>query len=459
MTTQGNKMHPISSGSIESLPNELLLPILEACVAPPLFSVCKRWHHLLATEVMPSLYKQIGKMHFPQGDVNERALLIDKIYKLDEGLPEIAKVAAIFKQVFSLAIALSPLELEFKWRTEEKKYLTLANYSSYMVNTNRLLMWKKLPGGEEFLEQEEIKYLPLERKGELFGGWIEEHGKEITCLNLTEKGLTFLPLEIVLLPQLQALYLSNNHLTILPREIIQLSHLKCLNLNDNQLNTLPAELGQLSNLRRLLLEGNQLNTLPVEIGRLSQLRELSLEVNQLISLPAEIGQLAQLKKLNLNYNQLSTLPAEIGQMSKLQKLFLEGNYLITLPAEIGQLSQLQTLSLESNQLAFLPVEMGQLAKLKDLDLKDNQLTHLPKEMGQLTYLESLVVRCNLLTSLPKEICQLLQLRRLDIRYNQLTFLPVEIEQLNNNGNVILDLIGNPFESIPHVLKERFHPWY
>ncbi|WP_255501520.1 hypothetical protein [Neochlamydia sp. S13] len=42
-------MHPISSASIESLPNELLLPILEACAAPSLFSVCKRWHHLLAS--------------------------------------------------------------------------------------------------------------------------------------------------------------------------------------------------------------------------------------------------------------------------------------------------------------------------------------------------------------------------------------------------------------------------
>ncbi|KIC71720.1 hypothetical protein DB41_AQ00110, partial [Neochlamydia sp. TUME1] len=50
-------MHPISSTSIESLPNELLLPILEACVVPSLFSVCKRWHHLLASEVMLLLYK------------------------------------------------------------------------------------------------------------------------------------------------------------------------------------------------------------------------------------------------------------------------------------------------------------------------------------------------------------------------------------------------------------------
>ncbi|KIC75646.1 hypothetical protein DB42_EV00360, partial [Neochlamydia sp. EPS4] len=107
-------MHPISSASIESLSNELLLPILEACAVPSLFSVCKRWSHLLATEVMPSLYKQIGKMHFPQGDINKRALIVDKIYKLEEKLSEAAKVNVIFRQIFTLAKSFSPLEFKEK---------------------------------------------------------------------------------------------------------------------------------------------------------------------------------------------------------------------------------------------------------------------------------------------------------------------------------------------------------
>nr|WP_166154217.1 F-box protein [Neochlamydia sp. AcF84]NGY94213.1 hypothetical protein [Neochlamydia sp. AcF84] len=120
-------MHPISLASIESLPNELLLPILEACVVPSLFSVCKRWHHLLATEVMPSLYKQIGKVHVSQGDINKQAFILDRIYKLESRLSETAKVNAIFRQIFTLARSLSPLELEFKWITEQKRYFTLAN--------------------------------------------------------------------------------------------------------------------------------------------------------------------------------------------------------------------------------------------------------------------------------------------------------------------------------------------
>ncbi|KIC75611.1 hypothetical protein DB42_EV00010, partial [Neochlamydia sp. EPS4] len=79
-------MHPISSTSIESLPNELLLPILEACAVPSLFSVCKRWHHLLASEAMPSLYKKIAQLHFPKKNATtQRTLMLAKVYQLNPG--------------------------------------------------------------------------------------------------------------------------------------------------------------------------------------------------------------------------------------------------------------------------------------------------------------------------------------------------------------------------------------
>ncbi|KIC73900.1 hypothetical protein DB42_BO00020 [Neochlamydia sp. EPS4] len=122
-------MHPISSTSIESLPNELLLPILEACAVPSLFSVCKRWHHLLASEVMPSLYKKIAQFHFPtKHTTTQRTLMLAKVYQLNHVLTPTEKVYQVFKQVLTLAKSISPLE--FKEKTEEKRGLTLANYSS-----------------------------------------------------------------------------------------------------------------------------------------------------------------------------------------------------------------------------------------------------------------------------------------------------------------------------------------
>ncbi|KIC72956.1 hypothetical protein DB42_CP00010, partial [Neochlamydia sp. EPS4] len=328
-------MHPISSASIESLPNELLLPILEACVVPSLFSVCKRWHHLLASEVMPPLYKKIGKVHVPQGNVKEQALIVDKIYKLEEKLSEAAKVNAIFRQIFTLAKSLSTLE--FKVQIEEKRYPTLANYSSYLLNINRLLLWKKLPAGEEYLSREEIKHLPLEKKGELLRDWIEKNCKNIMTLNLSRAVLSSLPSEIGQLSQLQTLDLRENQLTSLPAEIGQLSQLRGLYLNQNQLTALPAGIGQLSQLQTLYLNQNQLTSLPTEIGQLSQLKGLGLSKNQLTALPTEIGQLFQLQWLDLNQNQLTALPAEIGQLSELTRLYLNQNQLTSLPTEIGQL--------------------------------------------------------------------------------------------------------------------------
>jgi hypothetical protein len=328
-------MHPISSTSIESLPNELLLPILEACAAPSLFSVCKRWHHLLASEVMPSLYKKIAQLHFPRGNATtQQTLMLARVYQLNHVPTSTEKVYQAFKQVFTLATSISPLE--FKEKTEEKRGLTLANYSSYLLNINRLLLWKRLPGGEEYLSREEIKHLPLEKKGELFRDWIEKNCKDLTLLSLCGAGLTYLPPEICQLSQLQGLDLSQNQLTSLPTEIGQLSELQVLDLNQNQLTSLPAEIGQLSQLQTLDLNQNQLTSLPGEIGQLSQLQWLELNQNQLTSLPEEIGQLSELECLCLNHNQLTSLPTEIGQLSQLTKLELAENPLKDIAEKIRQ---------------------------------------------------------------------------------------------------------------------------
>nr|WP_052435836.1 leucine-rich repeat domain-containing protein [Neochlamydia sp. EPS4] len=402
-------MHPISSTSIESLPNELLLPILEACVVPSLFSVCKRWSHLLSTEVIPTLYKQIGKVHVPQGDINKQALIVDKIYKLEEKLSEIAKVNAIFKQAFALSKSLAPAELEFKWKTQEKRYYTLANYSSYLININRLLMWEALPGGGEFLDQEKIKYLPLEKQGEFLRDWIERYGKDITSLDLTGIGLTYLPSEIGQLSKLQRLFIGYNQLTTVPAEIGRMSQLQELDLSHNQLTSLPAEIGQLSKLQTLDLNQNQLITLPTEIEQLSELQWLYLNQNQLTSLPAEIGRLSQLQTLYLNHNQLTALPTEIGQLSQLQGLYLYQNHLTSLPVEIGRLSQLQWLDLNQNQLTSLPTEIGQLSQLQTLELNQNQLTSLPAEIGQLSQLKWFELAENPLKDINEKIRQRFQL--------------------------------------------------
>ncbi|MBS4169742.1 Uncharacterized protein NEOC95_000458 [Neochlamydia sp. AcF95] len=378
---------------------------LEACAAPSLFSVCKRWHHLLASEVMPSLYKQIGKVHVSQGDINKQAFILDRIYKLENRLSEGEKARTIFKEAFTLAKSLAPAELEFKWKTQEKRCFTLANYASYLININRLLMWKALPGGGAYLSQGKIKYLPLEKQGELLRGWIEENCKNFTNLDLSRVGLTYLPPEICQLSKLQVLSLRFNQLTSLPAEIGQLSEVQVLDLRENQLTALPTEIGQLSQLQYLYLNQNQLTSFPAEICQLSQLQLLDLSQNQLTSFPAEICQLSQLQLLDLSQNQLTSLPAEIGQLSQLVRLVLNQNQLTSLPAKIGQLYQLQELDLRENQLTNLPAEIGQLSELLWLYLNQNQLTSLPAEIGQLSQLQTLKLAANPLKDIDKKIRQ------------------------------------------------------
>nr|WP_166155071.1 leucine-rich repeat domain-containing protein [Neochlamydia sp. AcF84]NGY94695.1 hypothetical protein [Neochlamydia sp. AcF84] len=299
---------------------------------------------------MNSLYKAIMQIHFPNenGNIVNQAGILDNIYKIEPNLTIEEKVNHIFQKLFNLVTSLSPLE--FERDTQESKAFTLSNYSSYLLNIDRLLLWWELPGGTKYLCQPQIKALPLEQKGELLTGWIEEHVKNITDLNLFEISLTFLPPELFQLSQLQWLKLDGSQLTNLPSVIKHLSQLQSLSLNGNQLTSLPSVIGQLSYLQTLDLSHNQLTVIPIEIGRLSQLQNLFLKGNQLTALPAEIGQLYQLEWLDLSCNKLTALPSTIGQLSQLRNLFLNGNQLTTIPARIRQLPHLWRLKVDGNPL-------------------------------------------------------------------------------------------------------------
>ncbi|WP_213155391.1 leucine-rich repeat domain-containing protein [Neochlamydia sp. AcF65] len=370
---------------------------------------------------MASLYNAIIQVHFPKGngDFIKQARILDKIYKIKPNLSIEEKVPYIFQKLFNLAASLSPSE--FEGNAKESKAFTLSNYSSYLLNINRLLLWQNLPDGTEYLDQPQIQALPLKKKGPLLTRWIEEYGKTITYLyfsGLYFSGLTFLPPEIGQLTKLDTLCLSSNQLTALPAEIGQLSQLTTLDLSCNQLTALPVEIGQLTKLDTLCLSGNQLTALPAETGQLAKLEMLNLNQNQLTSLPEEIGQLSQLQYISLNQNQLTSLPPEIGQLSELQTLILSYNQLTALPAEIGQLSQLKWLELNYNRLTALPAKIGQLSQLVMLDLSNNQLACLHVEIGQLSQLEILDLRGNQLTAIPAEIRRLPQLIELRVEENR-----------------------------------------
>ncbi|KIC76169.1 hypothetical protein DB42_EA00410 [Neochlamydia sp. EPS4] len=388
-----------------------------------------------------SLYKGIVQIHFPERNRNftEQAHMLEQIYKIEFTLSVEEKVAHIFQQIFNLATSLSPLE--FEGDSKESKDFTLSNYSSYLLNINRLLLWQTLPGGKNYLHQDHIKALPLKKKGELLAQWMERHGAIITELDLRFSDLTFLPPEIGQLSKLCDLILINSNVTALPAEIGQLSQLQYLNLLDNELTALPNEMGQLSKLKSLRLCYNKLNSFPAGIEQLFQLQYLDLSGNNLTALPATIGQLSNLQGLSINDNQLTALPTAIGELSRLQYLDLDKNQITALPRAIKQLSQLHRLKLNGNHLTTLPAQIGFLSNLQRLDLISNQLTSLPAEIGRLPQLQELYLDNNQLTSLPAEIGRLSQLRALSLRNNQRLSpfaIFMHLSKLKNLNNLSLD---------------------
>ena len=268
---------------------------------------------------------------------------------------------------------------------------------------------------------------------------VSESPSRVAELDLTGRGLTAIPAELVQLTQLQELHLCCNRLAgAIPAELGQLSQLRVLVLERNQLSgEIPSELGRLSGLRWLALQHNHLTgPIPPELGQLSQLHELRLENNQLTGkIPPELGQLSELGELRLDDNQLTgEIPSELGQLSHLDALWLHNNHLTgPIPSRLGQLSYLDVLWLGNNKLTGpIPPLLGQLSQLHELRLDDNQLTgKIPSQLGQLSELQELRLENNQLTGkIPSQLGQLSELQELRLEDNQLTGeIPPELAQL------------------------------
>ncbi|EGC38713.1 hypothetical protein DICPUDRAFT_148631 [Dictyostelium purpureum] len=80
-----------------------------------------------------------------------------------------------------------------------------------------------------------------------------------TRLDLSDSGLSYLPIEIGSIQTLTELDLSNNRIKDLPPQIGKLSNLSILNLTNNQLEYLPWQLSQLTKLKLLNITGNQIS--------------------------------------------------------------------------------------------------------------------------------------------------------------------------------------------------------
>lgn len=191
-----------------------------------------------------------------------------------------------------------------------------------------------------------------EAKAQELREWLASDPKiaAITELNLYEKGIKGVPLEIALFKNLKKLMLSCNDISVLPKEIGSLVNLEILDLAENSFIEVPKEIGLLTNLSNLFLPHNNLSFLPKELFNLRKLEDLNLGFNFLSEMPSEIGNLTELTDLFLMGNKLETLPTEIEKLQRLNSLNLRDMKFKSLPKEIEKLPAKATIHISKDAL-------------------------------------------------------------------------------------------------------------
>ena len=203
-------------------------------------------------------------------------------------------------------------------------------------------------------------------------------------LDLSDCGLTEIPEEVFDLTQLQTLLLgksyqptdnqdNRNRISFIPVELSFLKNLQGLGLAYNEFSEFPTIVTNLPRLQTLMLNNNQLVTIPKEIGQLRHLQILGLNNNLLLDIPQEIGNLRKLKVLGLTNNRLTTLPDSFIRFQHLEQLGLSRNQLVEIPFVILDLDNLQVVGLSDNEIKEFPKELMRLKRLQRLDLKGNPL--------------------------------------------------------------------------------------
>ena len=183
--------------------------------------------------------------------------------------------------------------------------------------------------------------------------------RDLTVLDLRNRGLEHLPYTFQQLSQLTLIRLEGNPLDYIPQG------LACISLDDSQLYLLEAwehegysgtevhltymdsdcaEAPSLKNqIIKLDISHNGLNEVPDWVKHMTALRELDVSYNRLSVLPWGIGNLTRLTELNVCRTGLRTFPPTIKHLTQLQGLFVFDTALTSLPDTLGDLNLLEVL--------------------------------------------------------------------------------------------------------------------
>ena len=287
-----------------------------------------------------------------------------------------------------------------------------------------------------------------------------DHCTYLTKLYLSRNMLTDVS-ALSSLHELQVLTMSNNSLTAFPVGLSSSgSKLKDLLIGDNCISHIPKSIElKFPHLCKLDLMGNKFIEIPAALLTISSLTSLNMSWNQIVEVPKGISALVQLSSLILHHNLIKRIASGICQLSQLSTLDLQENALVTIPESIAELVSLTSLNISHNLLKEWPKAFAldaQFITLTRLDLSHNQITgalpqdRFPEEATLFPALEELYLNNNLITSIP-DTCwkSIATLAILDLRNNQLSALSPEIETFYSLST--LELGSNRLTSLPDEL--------
>jgi hypothetical protein len=202
-------------------------------------------------------------------------------------------------------------------RTRFYIFILLIQISSFTAfSQDDLLDDKKLGKAREFKSIEEA----LEKPDKVYK------------LNLSNKNLTVLPIDIGKFKNLQKLDLSSNKLKTVPKEIAKLRKLQSLNLSKNttlNLQQVFSFFGKSKTLTEIILTESTIRLLPDNISKIPSIVTIDLSYNPELNLKQlfkTLSKLPNIKTLSLVECNLTTFPDEIaGLKTSLRELNLNWN--------------------------------------------------------------------------------------------------------------------------------------
>ncbi|XP_078664067.1 uncharacterized protein LOC144907135 [Branchiostoma floridae x Branchiostoma belcheri] len=272
----------------------------------------------------------------------------------------------------------------------------------------------------------------------------------LLTLDLSNRGLTFIPPQVFHLVDLEKLVLSKNFLTSIPAEIGALRKLQVLVVDDNSLSYVHQSIITLVNLGYLSVQRNQLAKMPNGLSNLRALHGLFIRGNRFTEVPEEVCSLLNLQWLGVGDNPIRHLPEKIIQLTRLKILSITGCLLDEFPQQVLQMQALEELFMGrwagEGRPAAVPENIARLKNLRVLTVDISGLDSLPDGVEQLSSLEDFRIHGNNFTTLPPQILKLRNLKKLNCSQNNIGRLPITLWRLTHLKEV--DVSGNPLTYPP-----------